>query len=677
MTSSCSTTLFAPSLPMKIVPYIPKACKLKPKPKPISKAKSMAITKTAEHSRSGVDSKDGGEWPHIDDDFTMPGSNASLPTLHEASEASHSAGYGNTYSMIVTSQQNLTGTGLVDAFARFHGASGLESPEHDQFGGESLDEGGADHPTRVTEGDLAMIGLLGGISQELPLIVEGNAADHSATGVKPSNVASDCHEGGYRASTGNEEYVAVQHGDLDTEEVCALSIEEIENIWPNSPLAQEEPLFSDVDVTDRPSATRKRTHPAALDAIPEPELEDPRSTKRRRPADRLAENLVCNPAPTPKPTPLPTPSDSASHSRASTEPSLRYLNSDRKRDAARNPRSSPSDLCTEDDGGDSAHNCRTSEGLLHSTRGSISSLESIEGEEYIGPDSERREEYREGGGGDALESHKDDDISQGPSEKTPQRRIRGGYLPQKKRYGPSRTALRRQGSRTMRTRASRQVASPQLQQLYRPPIDNRPRSCSPQTSSPGTKARDWSNIDFGSGLDMSCQITDLTLCAVPNGSSIIIEIIRSRDSERFPNPAALGHRFLGGEGKVIRMTQLSPDSWMLVGYRYEGGASSLCSCGSLNVDWMSISHSDAANDGKDYSDDGEDDWDENSEKEEGTEAYGKRKRRPWLESDEVRLLSLKDKQGMEWKEICERFPNRTEGAVKVRYYGLQKKQKRK
>ncbi|KAF1965916.1 hypothetical protein BU23DRAFT_334526 [Bimuria novae-zelandiae CBS 107.79] len=215
MTSSYSTTLFAPSLPMKIVPYIPKACKLKPKPKPTSKAKSMATTKTAEHSRSGVDSKDSGEWPHIDDDFTMPGSNASLPTLHEASEASHSAGYG-----------------LVDAFARFHGASGLESPEHDQFGEESLDEGGADHPTRVAEGDLAMIGLLGGISREFPLIVEGDAADHSATGVKPSNVASDCHEGGYRASAGNDEYIAVQHGDLDTDEVCALSIEEIENIRP-------------------------------------------------------------------------------------------------------------------------------------------------------------------------------------------------------------------------------------------------------------------------------------------------------------------------------------------------------------------------------------------------------------------------------------------------------------
>jgi hypothetical protein len=62
--------------------------------------------------------------------------------------------------------------------------------------------------------------------------VEDDTADdhHSATGVKPSNVASDCQEGGYRASAGNEEYVAVQHSDLDTDEVRACSIEEIESI---------------------------------------------------------------------------------------------------------------------------------------------------------------------------------------------------------------------------------------------------------------------------------------------------------------------------------------------------------------------------------------------------------------------------------------------------------------
>jgi hypothetical protein len=65
--------------------------------------------------------------------------------------------------------------------------------------------------------------------------VEGDAAEghHSATGVEPSNVASDCQEGGYRASAGNEEYVAVQHSDLDTDEVRAFSIEEIESIRPS------------------------------------------------------------------------------------------------------------------------------------------------------------------------------------------------------------------------------------------------------------------------------------------------------------------------------------------------------------------------------------------------------------------------------------------------------------
>ena len=88
---------------MKIVLYIPKVSESKPKPKVTPKAKSLATTKTAKHSRSGVDSKDGGKWPHIDDNFTMPGSNVSLPTLYEALEASYSVGDGHTCSMIVMS----------------------------------------------------------------------------------------------------------------------------------------------------------------------------------------------------------------------------------------------------------------------------------------------------------------------------------------------------------------------------------------------------------------------------------------------------------------------------------------------------------------------------------------------------------------------------------------------
>ena len=51
----------------------------------------------------------------------------------------------------------------------------------------------------------------------------------------------------------------------------------------------------------------------------------------------------------------------------------------------------------------------------------------------------------------------------------------------------------------------------------------------------------------------------------------------------------------------------------------------------------------------------------------------KRTRVPWLESDEQRLLLYKDKMGMPWKDIFKRFPDRTPGAVKVRWHILQEK----
>jgi hypothetical protein len=170
---------------------------------------------------------------------------------------------------------------------------------------------------------------------------------------------------------------------------------------------------------------------------------------------------------------------------------------------------------------------------------------------------------------------------------------------------------------------------------------------------------------------MSYHITDLTLCAVPNGSSIVTAVVRYRDLKWPLDPAALGPKFLGGDGRVIRMTQLSPDSWMLLGYRYDDDASGPCTGKSLKADWMSESHSDAANCETNSLDD---DRDEKSKKEEeGIETYGQRTRIPWLESDELRLLSLRDEQKMEWKEIYERFPGRSHGAVKVRYYMLHKK----
>jgi hypothetical protein len=163
MAFSCSTSFVAPPLSTKFVTYVPLASK--PKPKPTPKAKSMATTKTVEHSCSGIESQGGGEWFLIDDSLTMLGSNASLPTLYEATGASHSVGYSDSCSLIVTNQQDSTGTGLVDAFARFLSESELKNPEHNQFGGKLLDEERPHYPARVAEEDLVMVGLLGGISR--------------------------------------------------------------------------------------------------------------------------------------------------------------------------------------------------------------------------------------------------------------------------------------------------------------------------------------------------------------------------------------------------------------------------------------------------------------------------------------------------------------------------------
>jgi hypothetical protein len=163
MAFSCNTSFVAPPLSTKFVTYVPPASK--PKPKPTPKAKSMATTKTGEHSRSGIESQDGGEWFHIDDNFTMLDSNASLPTLYEATGASHSVGYSDSCSLIVTNERNSTSTGLVDAFAGCLGESELKNPEHDQFSGKLLDEEQLHYPTRVAEEDLAMVGLLDVISR--------------------------------------------------------------------------------------------------------------------------------------------------------------------------------------------------------------------------------------------------------------------------------------------------------------------------------------------------------------------------------------------------------------------------------------------------------------------------------------------------------------------------------
>jgi hypothetical protein len=198
------------------------------------------------------------------------------------------------------------------------------------------------------------------------------------------------------------------------------------------------------------------------------------------------------------PTPKPTPSGGVSSSRASNERTLRSLDSDGKRDDAGTPRSSPGDFYTEDDGSHSAHSRRGSQRLLHSSRGSVSPLKGVAGEQYIDPDSERRGENREGSGGEFEKSYnevdRDDELLPKSLAKTSRRRKRSNRPLQKERRGPLRTTLGQQSS----TRVLRQGTSSQPQPLYRPPIDNRLLSCSHEPSLQERRQKTILTIDSAS-----------------------------------------------------------------------------------------------------------------------------------------------------------------------------------
>jgi hypothetical protein len=118
----------------------------------------------------------------------------------------------------------------------------------------------------------------------------------------------------------------------------------------------------------------------------------------------------------------------------------------------------------------------------------------------------------------------------------------------------------------------------------RPDTDGRPRTCFLGPGTPGTTADHGTNINYGCDLSMSCQITDLTLCTIPSDSSVVTAMLRSLKSDSYLDVVALGRKALGEQGKVIRMTQTSPDSWVLLGYRCDDSALDLCNSRSLNAE---------------------------------------------------------------------------------------------
>ena len=76
----------------------------------------------------------------------------------------------------------------------------------------------------------------------------------------------------------------------------------------------------------------------------------------------------------------------------------------------------------------------------------------------------------------------------------------------------------------------------------------------------------------------------------------------------------------------------------------------------MNAEWINSFHADAASYEMDHSDN-DDCNKENENEEESIKEYSQQTRKLWLELEEVLLLLLKDKQGIEWEEIYKRFPS--------------------
>jgi hypothetical protein len=150
-------------------------------------------------------------------------------------------------------------------------------------------------------------------------------------------------------------------------------------------------------------------------------------------------------------------------------------------------------------------------------------------------------------------------------------------------------------------------------------IDKGPQSCSPRSYFPGMTAGDGTNINYEFSLGMSCQTTDLTLCAIPNDES------EHENDETYENDDT-EYENDETEYEIDKTKDTSNDNSRIA-----------CS-----DDLISKSNMRSHN----------------------------QTRLLWLESDKQRLLSYKNKMGMGWADIFERFPNRTPGAIRLRYHML-------
>jgi hypothetical protein len=531
---------------------------------------------------------------------------------------------------------------------------------------------------------------------------------HSTTRLQHSNGTSDYQDKSCYPTTANGGDHAEQRDDLDAAVGYAFSAEDNQSTYHGEqndlidqwscvdtfkvgPPVEDETFFGVASVTEGLPTTQKRSHQSSiadaattiLEAVPDivshPEPEKLHSVKRRRMTERQAQSLVIKSTYTPKSAPLLDPSHQASCLSTSDGPIVSSPGADDREYGTISLALSSTNHHDVEDGHGAYVQGAVEE--QSKTKSSITPFQEILFEQDVRGESNRRVISRQGSGSEVGKIPEDEHSYNEASIIRPsrsQRRRHTIWTPAMARK-PSNTSLRPLNHKTVPARASQRVT---LSQPQRKPVprrrntNERPRTCFLGSDTPGTTADHETDIDYGSDLSMSCQITDLTLCTIPHGSSVVTAMLRPHRSGNYLEVVALGRKVLGEQGKVIRMTQMSPDSWVLLGYRCNSSVLDLCNRRSPNTEWVNGFHNDAATYEMDYSDNDDNDHDcdeENEHEEEFTERYSQRIRKLWLESEEVLLLSLKDKQGMAWEEVCKRFPGRSVGAIKLRYYTLRKR----
>ncbi|CAN9282042.1 unnamed protein product [Alternaria alternata] len=514
---------------------------------------------------------------------------------------------------------------------------------------------------------------------------------HRATALQRSSGTSDYQDKSCYLTTANGGDLAEQRDDLNAAVRYAFSAKDVESTYHVGPPVESETFFGVASVVKGPPTPRKRSHRSSiadaattiLEAVPDivshPEPENLHSAKRRRMAERQAQSSITGSTYTPKPPPLLDPSHQASCLSTSDGPIVSSPGADdREHGTISLALSSTNHHDVED--GDGAYVQGAVEEQSQ-TKSSITPFQEILFEQDVRGESNRRVISRQGSGSEVGETFEDEHSYDESSIIRPsrsQRPRRTIWTPAMARK-PSNTSPKPLDYDTVPARLSQRV---KLSQPQRKPVpgrrntDERPRTCFLESDTPGTTADHGTDIHYGCDLGMSGQITDLTLCTIPNGSSVVTAMLRPHKSDSYLDVVALGRKVLGEQGNVIRMTQMSSDSWVLLGYRCNDSSLNPCNRRSPNAEWINGLHNDAATYKMDHSDNDDNDHDcdeENEHEEQFTDRYSQRIRKLWLESEELLLLSLKDEQGMDWEEVCERFPGRSLGAIKLRYYTLRKR----